>query len=425
MRNIRNWLLGALAFALAVPAVAQTGEFDGVMTITHGFYTDASGRRVSLVGKKVPYHGERIALGTNPARNTGYQGLDATVYANDQGMGSYIVSGIANPSALDDVLMSGGAGAVWQQLTMGVNANITNPNQFFLIRWIGYTNFTPGLGAGVSAFSNAVIDFGGAMTLAGQQVPGTFKLTFNISMYNISSPANQLYFAQQFRVWDGTGNPNAPFRTDFDNVFSLGFPSVGQSQDTFYFDGEPDGIYDETEVDVWPAGSEANLLLMILANQGGTVETRVPGSYAFEVGRAVSGGLTDLWDSDDLYLVGEPGMVLSTQQSPLRLVLTSTATSTSATQVSMIIEAKSSSSNVRQVVEFFNYTTNAWVLGDSRQMSTTENTVQVVAPGTPTAYIQSGSRQIRTRLSYKQTGPVLGFPWRISWDRAVWSITRP
>ncbi len=425
MRSVRNWLLGAVAFALAVPAVSQVDEFNGVMTITHGYYTDPSGRRVSLVGKKVPYRGERIALGTNPARNSGYQGLDFSAYSNDHGMGSYIVSGIANPSALDDVLMSAGAGAIWQELTMGLNANINNPNQVFLIRWIGYRNFTPGLGAGVSAFSNAVMDFGGAMTLAGQQVPGTFKLTFNISGYNISSPANQLYFAQQFRVWDGTGNPNTPFRVDFDNVFSLGFPSVGQSQETFYFDGEPDGIYDETEIDVWPPGSEANLLLMILANQSGTVETRLPGSFTYEAGSAVSGGLTDLWDSDDLYLVGGPGVVLSTQQASLRLVLTSTATSTAATQVSMIIEAKSSSSSVRQVVEFFNYATNAWVEGDARQMSTAENTIQIVAPGTPTEYIQAGSRQIRTRLRYKQTGPVLGFPWRISWDRAVWSITRP
>jgi hypothetical protein len=398
---------------------------DGVMTVTLGYYTNESGRRVSLVGAKIPYHGERISPGTGPARNSGYQGLDATVYSNDNGMGSYIVSGIANPSALDDVLMSGGAGAIWQQLTMGLNANISNPNQLILIRWIGYSTFTPGLGTGVSAFSNAVMDFGGAMTFVGQQVPGTFKLTFNVSGYGLISPVNQLYFAQQFRVWDGTGNPDTPFRMDFDNVFSIGFPSPGQSQETFYFDGEPDGIYDETELDVWPAGSEANLLLVVLASQSGTVDTRLPGSYTYEAGTAVSGGLTDLWDSDNLYLVGGPGVVLSNQQSPLRLVLTSTATSTSATQVAMEIEAKSTSSNVRQVVEFFNYTTNAWVQGDARQMSTTEATIQVVAPGTPTAYIQAGSRQIRTRLSYKQTGPILAFPWRISWDRAVWKISRP
>jgi hypothetical protein len=269
------------------------------------------------------------------------------------------------------------------------------------------------------------MDFGGAMTFVGQQVPGTFKLTFNVSGYGLISPVNQLYFAQQFRVWDGTGNPDTPFRMDFDNVFSIGFPSPGQSQETFYFDGEPDGIYDETELDVWPAGSEANLLLVVLASQSGTVDTRLPGSYTYEAGTAVSGGLTDLWDSDNLYLVGGPGVVLSNQQSPLRLVLTSTATSTSATQVAMEIEAKSTSSNVRQVVEFFNYTTNAWVQGDARQMSTTEATIQVVAPGTPTEYIQAGSRQIRTRLSYKQTGPILAFPWRISWDRAVWKISRP
>ena len=420
---MRKWLLGALALASIVPAAAAD-TFEGVMTISHGFYVDQQGRHISLVGKKVPYVGERIEL-NQPARPGTIQGLDATVYSNDHGAGSYIVSGLAMPSALDDVTMSGGANAIWQQMTVGINVNSTNPFETIMWRWTAYGTFTPGLGSGVMAFSNMLLDFGGAFPLLQlPSVPGTYKVTFNIAGFNLSSSQNQLYFVQQFRHWQG-GNPDAPFRMDIDNVFSRGFPSPGNSLETFYFDFEPDNIFDENEIDQWEAGNEANFLLQILANSGGTIETRSPSSFAYEVGTPVSGGLSDLWDSDNFYVNARPGVVFTTQQAPLRMVVTSTSTTTTPTLVAMVVEGKSSSASIQQKVEFWNYNTSAWVLGDTRQTTTGDTTIEVVAPGTASHYVHPTTRQIQTRLSYRATGPVLSHPWNVSWDQAVWKITRP
>lgn len=421
---MRAWLLGAVALLFSLQAFSAD-TFEGVMTISHGFYLDAEGRQVSLVGKKVPYTGERIQLGEPVSRQPDIQGMDATVYSNDHGPGSYIVSALAMPSALDDVTMSGGANATWQTLTMGLNANISNPNELFLIRWTGYGTFTPGLGAGVMAFSNMLIDFGGPMTLAGQTVPGTFKLTFDVSGFNLSATSNQLYFAQQFRVWDGTGNPNTPFRMEFDTVFSRGFPSPGSSQQTFYYDFEPNNIFDEEEVDQWEAGQEANFLLVIVANQTGVVETRLPSSFTYNPGTPVSGETSDLWDSDNVYVVAGPGITFSTAQSPLRMELTSTSTTTAPTRVAMQIENRSTSASIRQQVEFWNYNTGAWVLADTRNTTTTDSIIEVEAPGTAAHYVHSVTRQMKTRLSYKAMGPVFSYPWRSFWDQAVWKITRP
>ncbi|MDQ2986923.1 MAG: hypothetical protein M3R13_09425 [Armatimonadota bacterium] len=421
---MRKWFIGALALVSTITATAQDEGFDGVLVLSHGYYLDHHGKKVSLVGKKVPYHGVRISLGEGDPSMSGDVGTDGTlVYQNNHGTGSYIVSGLAMPSALDDVLMSGGAGATWQFMTMGVNANITNPNDTFLIRWIGYANFTPGLGAGVSAFSNPVLDFGGPTNLAGQQLPGTFMLTFDLRPFGLISPVNQLYFAQQFRVWNG--NPNAPFRPEFDSVFSLGFPSPGQSQASFYFDFEPNGIYDETEVDEWPAGSEANLLLAIEAMQNGITESFNPSSFSYSPGTHVSGELVDLWDTDNLYVVGSPGIVFSVGQSPLRLVVTSRAASLNATNITLRVESKATSANLRQTVEFYNYTTSTWVTGTSRQMTTADVSTDIVAPGTPNDYIEDSTRNVRARISYQVTGPMFAFPWRISWDQTIWRITRP
>lgn len=420
MRSIS--LLGALALALVVPATAQEVH-EGVMTISYGYFVDANGNRVSLVGKKLPFVAERIQLHGNP-RHGAYVGTDSLVYRNDHGDLSYVVSGLPMPSALDDVRMSSGAGAIWQTMTMGINANITNQFEIIMMRWSGYRNYVPGLGPNVSAFTDMVLDFGGAFTFAGYEVPGKYKITFNVSGLNLSFPQDQMYFSQQFRTWDG-GNPNAPFRMEFDSVFSIGFPSPGQSAETFFFDQEPNGIYDEEEIDIWPPGSEANLLLAIDANQTGTIDTRLPASFTISPGTPMGGSLSDLWDSDNLYVAAGAGIVLVPTQHPLRMVITSTAVSTNATRVALELESKATSGSIQQLVEFWNYQTNSWELGDIRQMSTSDLTLEIVATGNPTHYIHQTTREVRARMSCRPTSPLLAFPWRASWDRAVWKITRP
>ena len=91
----------------------------------------------------------------------------------------------------------------------------------------------------------------------------------------------------------------------------------------------------------------------------------------------------------------------------------------------MQVEGKSTSASIQQQVEFWNYQTNAWVLADTRNTTTSDNSIQVIAPGTASQYVHQTSRQIQTRLSYKAQGPVFVYPWRVSWDQAVWRITRP
>jgi hypothetical protein len=91
----------------------------------------------------------------------------------------------------------------------------------------------------------------------------------------------------------------------------------------------------------------------------------------------------------------------------------------------MLVEAKASSANLQQTLEFFNFQTNRWVLADTRQMSTTENTIEIQAPGTASNYVQASNREMRVRLGYRPTGALFAYPWRITWDQTVWKVTRP
>lgn len=429
------------AIAFAALAAAQVNDFDGEFVVAFGFATGVDGQRIDMKGARIPFHAERIEA--KPAWPIGIVGIrgksggastgDAvTIYKNDNGEGTYFYSGIPMPSALDDcVLGAGGPGSRWATFTMGLNADIFDPDDDFLMRWIGFRTYVSGRGAGVSAFDNVSFDFGGRFNFyvfnPNIQVPGTFKVTFNVGAYNIISPSATMYFAQQFREWVWPGLPDTPFRDEFSTVFSSGGVNVGTSQDIFWFDNDPagpDGIYDETESDMFDPGNEANFLLQIEANSNGTTETRLPSSFNHVRGRLESGGLSDLWDSDDFYLVSLPGIVFSTSEAPVQLVVESTATSTTATAMQFIMEAHTSAV-LNQRIELFNFTTQQYVQLDSRNSTTTDSTVTAIVNANHSQFIEAGTRKIRAKMSWKQNAPLFSYPWRVYVDQSVWQITRP
>jgi hypothetical protein len=436
---MKRVLFAALALSTAA-AFAQVEEFDGVLTVTHGYTTGPDGARHSLVGERIPFHGELIRanklypLGWVENRKspgpTG--GPDTLIYRNDNAA-DYFYSGFPMPSALDDVTLDpGGIGARWMSMSVGMNFNFDEADTWFFVRWIGYTSFVSGRGAGVSAFDNPTLDFGGALNLfyvnPAILLPGSYKLTFNLSQTStpVSFPQSQMYFAQQFRMLDGA--PDSPFFDQIDTVFSGVGVTVGSSADIFWYDNDPagpDGIYDETENDQFDPPHLSNFLLVIDAQQTGTTDTRLPSSFSYLRGRATGGSLSDLWDSDDSYVTSVPGLVFSSTEAPLQMVIESTAVTTTATAIKLNLEAKASIGNVQQRVHLWNFTTSQWVEVDSRVATTTDSTITTTSPGTPAQFIEAGTRKIRARLSWKSNQVVFSWPWNTKVDRAVWLVTRP
>lgn len=441
---MRTITITLLAMA-GVAASAQT--YRGVLEVSFGHCTTPWGESVSMKGLKIPYTLEPIkATRANPngyvvpRKNRGNDGGSpeaVTVYQNDNGDGTYFVNGFGMPSGLDDAFMTPAAvGARWQFLTTGIEAQISDNNDDFLIRWRCYRNFVSGMGHGVSAFYNDPIDFGGRFnfseTIPPTPTPGIYKLTFDLrppgvpTSVPLTFPQQQGYFAQQFREWAGiwtTGEE--PFRPEFSTVFSSGGPTVGTSVDFYYFDADPEeGIYAEDEIDQFDPGNDANFLLKIEAQQTGTVDTRMPSSITQNPGRYVAGALSDIWDSDNFYYEAWPGPVLVSTLKPLQFIIESTSTVETIIALSVQIETKATLANLPQTVELYNFTTSQYVQVDQRNIGTTDGTITVTATGTPSQYVQTGTRKVRARLGYKPAGAVLVYPWKVSIDKVNWLITR-
>jgi hypothetical protein len=108
---------------------------------------------------------------------------------------------------------------------------------------------------------------------------------------------------------------------------------------------------------------------------------------------------------------------------PVELVLTGTAPSTTASRLSFTAVVGASATALEQKVELFNYQANAWELVDTRAASVVDQAVTVDFSNA-SRFIAPTTRQIRARLTWKQTGPVLAFPWQTRIDQAYWTVIR-
>lgn len=139
-------------------------------------------------------------------------------------------------------------------------------------------------------------------------------------------------------------------------------------------------------------------------------------------GNLVSGNLASLLASDNDRLVYRPGVVLSTQISPVSYEVVGTAPQQTASTLRFRIESRASSTSISQTIEMFDYVANAYVSVDTRNLTTTDNLIEVVISTNASRYIQAGTKQTKTRISFRATGPTLSYPWDSGVDLAMWRM---
>ncbi len=426
-------------FALAPLSVLQgapshTGSFQatGSMVVAFGKVQLPNGTIKDITGMRLPVQARLVPLGEVQTLSDG-GGTDMPVLAyQNKDLNALFATGaeFPMPSALDDITLAEiGRGATWKWMTFAFTTWLRNMNEPWLMRWRVFDTFVPGRGAGNSAFVGDIADFGTIATLSAlglSRPPNSNEavvVTIDVAQANVSVPDGAFYFAQQFRQFQYPVNPDAPFRMDFWTVFSGSGVTLGSSEDFFYYDSDFNGIYDETEIDTFdnPPNDLANFCFEVFVNP---LETLLPSNYSLERGMVLSGELADLWYSDDLYLVMRPWIVLSGAEAPVRIVIEGRLSNPSTvTSLDFLLESGVNMSNLGLTIEMFNFTTNSWVVVHQSTASTTDSTIQVSAPG-PVANFRDGTGRVRSRISWRALGIVIGYPWQARIDRAVWLFSR-
>jgi WD40 repeat protein len=137
-------------------------------------------------------------------------------------------------------------------------------------------------------------------------------------------------------------------------------------------------------------------------------------------GSTVSGSVNSLSETDSGYWKLKPGPVFSQSEAPVVLILSGQANSASASRLSFKITSAASDPSIRQDIELYNFNSNLWEQVDSRLITTSDARMEVTITTAPSRFINGATREVRSRLSYRQVGPVATYPWQVRLDQAFW-----
>ncbi len=155
----------------------------------------------------------------------------------------------------------------------------------------------------------------------------------------------------------------------------------------------------------------------------GVVSGLAPTSFQVVRGLLLSGGLTELATSNNQFLQVRPWIVPNTQVPPVEVSFEATSPTSSLTNLTFRVESKVNTAGIQQVIDLYNFSTNAWVTVDVRTLPTSDAVVEVSAPGNASDFVQSGTGTLRARVSWKPLNLTLIYPWVVSVDQVRWVIT--
>lgn len=350
------------------------------------------------------------------------------VYLNDKGNGFYFYDP-AGPSACDDInILPVGNGQWWYDLTVGCFTLNGNMSRKVMLRQLGWNTYVSGLGAGVSAVQGLVFDVGWVF-LAGNFPPApdpetAYKFTIPIHNYWAAIPNSNkprvpnglIYFAQEWRENHAQGE-GAFITNDFAPVFcGGGDPTMGTSTDNYIndWDPQPNGIFDETENDFFGGPpNEANFLMGLVTQSAGVNETVKPSIVTLFRGSYVGGNVGSFHFVDANYYRANKGFVANPTENPIQIILEGFVSTAALTSASIDIESSFTNNSFDQIIEAWNYTTNAWVQVDRRHIGMTDTHVTVGIPGTASQFVDAPNGNVmKMKISFKQTtfvpNPVYG-----------------
>ena len=160
---------------------------------------------------------------------------------------------------------------------------------------------------------------------------------------------------------------------------------------------------------------------LVIHYTGEVVQEVRPDSFSLLRGIVLTGGLSDLFVSDDSRLVMRPGVVLSSSEAPIQLVLNGTSPISQPGSLAFKIESSANQVNLNQTISLYNYITGAFEDVDTRSLGTTDSVATITIASNAARFVGSGGA-VQAKVSYKAGGPILAYPWQIRVDQAIWTV---
>ncbi len=150
--------------------------------------------------------------------------------------------------------------------------------------------------------------------------------------------------------------------------------------------------------------------------------TLVPASsYTQFRGVYVSGDLGSTAESDDEYLIYNPGFTINSSEAPVWLIFDGNLSVCDSLQLTA--ESQAGTPGLTATLEAWNWNTSSYDVVDiSPTQFNTDEVVTVDLTGAIENYVASGTMAVRTRIGWRKTGFTINYPWVIRLDQIGWIV---
>jgi choice-of-anchor B domain-containing protein len=175
----------------------------------------------------------------------------------------------------------------------------------------------------------------------------------------------------------------------------------------------------------FPSGTivvnDINRGLFVLDAGDATVRQVTLDTFAIVRGTPVAGNQSSFTTVDGNAYAIKAGIVLSAFEAPINLTFDGTAPWQHASKLRFSVTGWASTTGLTRTIEMYDWQADAYEPVSAIVVGTSSATTDLELDN-PDRFIQPGTRNIRARVSLKQTGISLGFPWAYNFDQVAWFI---
>ena len=144
-------------------------------------------------------------------------------------------------------------------------------------------------------------------------------------------------------------------------------------------------------------------------------------------GELLSGGIAELADSDDAYVVIRNRAPPSPLEPSIEIVVEGETAVATPTDITFTAEASCTAfpPAIPQHIELYDFEAGGWVTLDERFATRTDSTVEVVVEEGAACFVETGTGRLRARVRWFNSGATILPDWRANIDLTVWKVGRP
>ena len=149
----------------------------------------------------------------------------------------------------------------------------------------------------------------------------------------------------------------------------------------------------------------------------------LPSSFTIIRGLLISGGLPDLFDSDDSRLVVRTAVFAPSIEPPVQIEVVGTSPTETPSELRFRFEGMASRNLIERRISLYNYVTQSYEELHVAFAATSDEVVEIVVTSNASRFVEPGTGQVKSLMTWKAAAFSFFTGWNVGTDQTIWRIS--